>query len=437
MSIINPNTVNSQRSQLPPNVYPDNSNINTMNRTNFNEQTTTTNTNSTALPQGIIQPQQLQQQSTVELIDPMPTQNTTDYNTPIVKQLNTAGNNTWGGKTMINTTNPNYGMNTGTGSSINELDVIQDLTTGQKISMLTSFILSIAAVALVLVWLLNYRGGLVWEENNSKMFNLHVMLGVIGFAFFFTQSLIIFRSFPKTARYNRALNAWMYIFNFVCIGITFYAVTEAQTSPHLHTLHSWLGIASSFLFLVQAITAIISYIAPNNTRLTNIDGSSKLVPYHAFFAVLSYCMGLMTLATGVQQWITLLQNGRDHYYLGQPLLANTDSNADLTVVGINSDEAIIANVLGLVCYTLVFSTLYFAIPRYVLPNYNKSIPLAPPINTNLMPGVGHSIAESTVRRQSNTAATDYNNDYNRRSSLSAVNNNNLSTTPNMRRELMV
>ncbi|KAL0268656.1 UNVERIFIED_CONTAM: hypothetical protein PYX00_010505 [Menopon gallinae] len=168
---------------------------------------------------------------------------------------------------------------------------------------LTSLLL-ISTVSLVLFWALYYREGFAWRDNPQKEFNLHPVLMVTGFIFFSGFSLLLYRICRCCRRlYVKLGHAILHSLAIPCIVLGFLAVWDSKNlsqpkGTNFYSLHSWLGLVTIGLFLVQFLVGFFSFLI-----LICCQGKTKscragLVPIHSSFGITIYMLAVATCLTG-------------------------------------------------------------------------------------------------------------------------------------------
>lgn len=174
-------------------------------------------------------------------------------------------------------------------------------------TVILATILLIGATALTLVWVICYRGGFAWQENPQIQFNLHPVLMVAGFItlsgfckfsihahtyphthtrqtwkldlehrtvviivvfVFFSFFAFPFRHFAAILLYRlcrclkhiyaKLAHTLFHALAIPCIGLGFLAVYDSHNLanppiPNFYSLHSWLGLVTMGLFVLQFV----------------------------------------------------------------------------------------------------------------------------------------------------------------------------------------
>lgn len=102
-----------------------------------------------------------------------------------------------------------------------------------------------------------------WEGNP---FSFHPLFMTIGLLFCYGNAIILYRTFLKVPKYPvKILHAVLLILSLIFAIVGFVAIINAKNSgerPHFMTFHSWIGLATIVLFVLQWILGFISFLVP-------------------------------------------------------------------------------------------------------------------------------------------------------------------------------
>ncbi|NWZ93968.1 CY561 protein, partial [Nesospiza acunhae] len=102
-------------------------------------------------------------------------------------------------------------------------------------------------------WLGRYRGGVAW--HSPLQFNAHPLCMVLGMVFLQGDALLVYRVFRHEAkRSTKALHALLHGLALVIALVGIIAVFESHRAkgiPDMYSLHSWCGMATFVLYLLQ------------------------------------------------------------------------------------------------------------------------------------------------------------------------------------------
>ncbi|KAL5148834.1 putative transmembrane ascorbate ferrireductase 2 [Glycine soja] len=80
---------------------------------------------------------------------------------------------------------------------------------------------------------------------------------------------------------------------------------------NFYCLHSWLGLACLFLFIIQRGAGFATFWYPRGSR----NSRAALLPWHVFFGIYIYALAIATVATSILEKATFFQvNIISRYY---------------------------------------------------------------------------------------------------------------------------
>ncbi|KAG8447000.1 hypothetical protein GDO86_014444 [Hymenochirus boettgeri] len=146
-----------------------------------------------------------------------------------------------------------------------------------------SQILGIAVLAITGAWLSQYRGGFSWE--GAQQFNVHPLCMVLGMVFLCGDALLVYRVFRnETKRATKILHGALHILALIISLVGIIAVFQFHSNsgiPHLYSLHSWLGIITFILYILQWIVGFLLFFVPG----VAFTYRSRFKPVHEFFGL--------------------------------------------------------------------------------------------------------------------------------------------------------
>ncbi|XP_070689839.1 lysosomal membrane ascorbate-dependent ferrireductase CYB561A3 [Pempheris klunzingeri] len=127
--------------------------------------------------------------------------------------------------------------------------------------------LGLACVVCVCVWNSRWRGGFAWD-GSPRQFNWHPVLMVTGLVVLYGYGAVLYRV-PLTWGQNKLpwklLHAALMLLSLVLSIVGLCAVFDfhnANKTPNLYSLHSWVGIAATALFAIQWVVAMAGFLLP-------------------------------------------------------------------------------------------------------------------------------------------------------------------------------
>ncbi|CAB1322190.1 unnamed protein product [Coregonus sp. 'balchen'] len=127
--------------------------------------------------------------------------------------------------------------------------------------------LGIACVVFVSIWNSQWRGGFAWD-GSPLQFNWHPVLMVTGLVVLYGNGAVLYRV-PLTWGQNKLpwklLHAGVMLLALLCSVLGLCAVFDfhnANNTPNLYSLHSWIGICTTALFTTQWVMGLAGFLLP-------------------------------------------------------------------------------------------------------------------------------------------------------------------------------
>ncbi|KAL6911726.1 hypothetical protein ACP4OV_000531 [Aristida adscensionis] len=183
--------------------------------------------------------------------------------------------------------------------------------------------LAVAAAAMVLVWCIQFRGGLAFEATNKNLiFNVHPVLMLIGYIILGSEAIMIYKVLPTwnhdaTKFIHLILHAIALVLGAVGIYCAFKFHNESGIA-NLYSLHSWLGIGTICLYGIQWIFGFVTFFFPG--AAPNVR--KGVLPWHILFGLFVYILALATAVLGFLEKLTFLQSSGLDKYGAEAFLVN-------------------------------------------------------------------------------------------------------------------
>ncbi|XP_053309981.1 transmembrane ascorbate-dependent reductase CYB561 [Spea bombifrons] len=162
-----------------------------------------------------------------------------------------------------------------------------------------SQILGVAALAVTGTWMSHYRGGFSW--SGPLQFNVHPLCMVLGMVFLCGDSLLVYRVFRhETKRATKILHGVLHIMALIISLIGIIAVFQFHKSssiPDMYSLHSWVGITTFTLYLLQWILGFIMFFVPG----VGFAYRTKFKPLHSFFGASLLVAAIASCLLGITE----------------------------------------------------------------------------------------------------------------------------------------
>ena len=181
-----------------------------------------------------------------------------------------------------------------------------------RICLFLGRLFAVLAVIMVCIWCMKenvkddkYLGGIEFY-NHDKIFNLHPMCMVISMLLCMGLSMTSFRdgwSFKVSKYLHLNFNLLAKIFMIVGLRSSYIYRNEPQGKgseyhyQHFGTMHSWMGLTTSFLLFQQDLLGGISFLYPKICHVPRyiIKGYRE---YHGVMGKASFIMAAIAMLTG-------------------------------------------------------------------------------------------------------------------------------------------
>uniref|UniRef100_A0A8D2NS54 Lysosomal membrane ascorbate-dependent ferrireductase CYB561A3 n=1 Tax=Zosterops lateralis melanops TaxID=1220523 RepID=A0A8D2NS54_ZOSLA len=182
--------------------------------------------------------------------------------------------------------------------------------------------LGLLCVAMVGTWCQHWRGGFSLD-GSSRTFNWHPVLMVTGLVVLYGAAALVYR-IPNT--WSGPKLPWKVLHGSLALGAFVLTVLglaavfcfhNAQGTPNMYSLHSWMGLATVLLFSCQV------GIPPGSP---NPSGIPSFSPIHVFFGSAILMLSVASCASGLNEKLFFsLKNGTTQYKLlpAEAVFANT------------------------------------------------------------------------------------------------------------------
>ncbi|KAI3970992.1 hypothetical protein MKX01_024639 [Papaver californicum] len=185
-------------------------------------------------------------------------------------------------------------------------------------------IMGVVVSVLVLTWTLHYRGGLaLFSDNKDLIFNVHPVLMLIGLILINGEAMLAYKTMSGTKNFKKLVHLTL---QFLALMLSVIGVLAAlkfhidKGIDNFYSLHSWLGLACIFLFIIQLAAGFVTFWYPGGTR----SSRAALMPWHVFFGIYIYALAVVTAVTGILEKVTFLQtNNEISRYSTEAMLVNS------------------------------------------------------------------------------------------------------------------
>ncbi|NXN14802.1 CY561 protein, partial [Indicator maculatus] len=193
-------------------------------------------------------------------------------------------------------------------------------------------------------WLGRYRGGVAW--HSSLQFNVHPLCMVLGMVFLQGDALLVYRVFRHEAkRSTKVLHALLHGLALVialvgeCQGlggqpglapafggnrllstgiIAVFESHRAKGIPDMYSLHSWCGMATFVLYLLQWLLGCGFFLFPG----ASFSLRSRYKPQHIFFGISLFILSITACLLGITEMLLFKISDSYSHFVPEGILAN-------------------------------------------------------------------------------------------------------------------
>ncbi|KAM3867698.1 lysosomal membrane ascorbate-dependent ferrireductase CYB561A3 [Diretmus argenteus] len=197
---------------------------------------------------------------------------------------------------------------------------------------LLSLCLGLACVVCVCFWNIRWRGGFAWD-GSPQQFNWHPVLMVTGLVVLYGIGAVLYRV-PLTWGQNKL--PWKLLHGGVMLLAVLLSILglcavfgfhNAKQTPHLYSLHSWIGICTTALFTTQWVGGAAGFLLP----CSPVSLRKLLKPVHVWMGTSILFLSIAACISGINEKLFFVLKG------------NTNQTQPYTSL---PPEALFANVLG-------------------------------------------------------------------------------------------
>ncbi|KAK6802278.1 hypothetical protein RDI58_000058 [Solanum bulbocastanum] len=176
-------------------------------------------------------------------------------------------------------------------------------------SRITNFahIFGVIAAILMLVWLLHYREGVDLESYDpNKNFNVHPLLMFLGLVFLSGQALMVYMTVRAEKKVQKLAHFSLHLCTIILGIVGLHAAFkyhDRRGLRNLYSFHSWIGIGTFCLYILQWVIGLCMYMLP----YTRIETRAVNLPWHISGGRAIFYMIIVTALTGLMQKSTFMQ----------------------------------------------------------------------------------------------------------------------------------
>ncbi|KAA8532425.1 hypothetical protein F0562_032458 [Nyssa sinensis] len=193
----------------------------------------------------------------------------------------------------------------------------------------------IFAAILLLVWLLHYREGIDLDSKNAyRIFNVHPFLMLVGFIFLSGEGMMAFKTVPADRVVRKFVHMFINLIS-LCLGIVglhaVFKFHDKQNIADMYSLHSWIGMGTFCLFILQWLFGFVLFMFPKGSASTR----ASALPWHVCGGRALLYMAICAAETGLMEKVTFL--GLNH---GRELLLINFTGLAVLLFGLSVDLSI-------------------------------------------------------------------------------------------------
>ncbi|KAI3817095.1 hypothetical protein L1987_10882 [Smallanthus sonchifolius] len=194
--------------------------------------------------------------------------------------------------------------------------------TGSRITV-AAHLFGILANILMLIWLLHYRQGLDLDSSNPyRVFNVHPFLMFFGFIFLVGEAMMAYKTVAAERQVQKYVHLFLHLSALVLGIVGIHATFKFHDKMNIldmYSLHSWIGIGTFCLFILQWLFGFSLFIFPKASAVTR----ARLSHWHVLGGRSLLYMAICAALTGLMQKFTFMQltNNRESYLINFLALA--------------------------------------------------------------------------------------------------------------------
>lgn len=177
----------------------------------------------------------------------------------------------------------------------------------------TVHVLTVLVFVLTVSWIFIFHKTVAWSPKKGEIlvhvWNAHPIFMVAGFVCLFSEAAVAYklgalmgRSALTSKKIHLSLQAGAVVLGL--LGFAFvYKYKVLSGDSHFYSAHSWLGLFSFVLFILQWIGGFVAFFYP----VKDVAVRKSFYPWHTYGGVLLYVLLLTTAAMGAQEKIQIME----------------------------------------------------------------------------------------------------------------------------------
>jgi len=161
----------------------------------------------------------------------------------------------------------------------------------------------------LLIWIFGHAGGVGWHSEPKLEFNLHPMAMSFGFVFLNGEAITVYRGARNTPKKKTKLIHMVLQLSALTLsilGIIFAFDSHNYANPpipNLYTLHSWMWILTTSVFVCQWAAGFFVFWLP----YASMGFRKKIMPIHRLCGIGNFALVLISVMLGYSEkaaWIS-------------------------------------------------------------------------------------------------------------------------------------
>ncbi|KAK9118439.1 hypothetical protein Scep_016532 [Stephania cephalantha] len=168
---------------------------------------------------------------------------------------------------------------------------------------------ALVVAALVLTWTLSFKTSFTPHSSTHQDLiyaALHPVFMVIGFIVVSGEAILVHRWWPGESRnVKKLVHLSMQGLALGCGGLGIWTKFHGNEGivANFYSLHSWMGLICVALFSAQWLMGFFTFWHRPEVRTMRI----RMLPWHIFLGLFTYCLAIATAETGLVEKLTFLQ----------------------------------------------------------------------------------------------------------------------------------
>lgn len=165
--------------------------------------------------------------------------------------------------------------------------------------------IGILIIIMTLVHITSYRGGFGGRDHPDQEYYWHVFFATLGFTYLFGNALLVFRFLPQYSKPTlKLIHLGLTGSVIICALLALFFIVDMKYltgRSHFESFHSWLGLFTIILLIVQFFTGAYAFLSTNASQ----PFKEWLMPWHVKIGIATFLLGGVTILTRMGHGQTL------------------------------------------------------------------------------------------------------------------------------------